>query len=270
MKPSGATNRQDIVFLHNFSCERTCEWRYVHQRALPPAFLPDELSQYGTAFEVTNRDEWILKGSIQAGVFLNVTRLSQICAMLRCPLPGKNEGSGKNGRLVKIDYARALARFLWPTESEDFVNDIVSKLLGGKKEVHDLSVLSMMAELDTDNQDSFKRLKAQAMRTWEDKVFSRGRAAGQEEEKQHRKDKKQKKKEAKEKMAAAYQKADAIVENKKKADASETIKQWNLTPPELRRLLPGKGDIAGEFWMRWHPKQHWWRVTYPTSHLALF
>ena len=43
----------------------------------------------------------------------------------------------------------------------------------------------------------------------------------------------------------------------------ETEKHWNLTPPDLRKLLPGRGEIHGLFYATYHPINEHFRVTYP-------
>ena len=114
----------------------------------------------------------------------------------------------------------------------------------------------MVAELDTDNQESFKRLKDYAMLELESKVFGKGKLAKLDDEKVP-----QQEKEAVLKRGA--EKAKKIETTKTAASAKDKEKQWGLTPPALKKLFPGNGDIAGVFWMRWHPTNHFWRVTYP-------
>lgn len=127
-----------------------------------------------------------------------------------------------------------------------------------KKPPVDLNVLAMVSDLDTDNQESFKKLKEYAMRELEAKVFGKGKLAGIESLETEK---------AAEVVKAGKEKADTIKKNADGKHKTETLRQWNLTPPELKALLPGGGSIAGVFYMRWHPVQHFWRVTYPTGHL---
>ena len=68
--------------------------------------------------------------------------------------------------------------------------------------------------------------------------------------------------------AQAAKRAKKAEENHLAHEKSEKLRQWNLTPPQLKLLLPGAGAITGQFWMRWHPLQHWWKVTYPSSTLS--
>ena len=134
-------------------------------------------------------------------------------------------------------------------------------MMGGTRdEPMDLNVLAYIAELDTDNQESFSRLKKDAQRQFEEKIFARGHAAGVSG-KAGDLDPETEKKNAE----AAKARAEKIMADKKSAEKKEHVRQWNLTPPDLRKLLPAGGAVApGTFWMRWHPVQRWWRVTYPT------
>ena len=146
-------------------------------RLLPPACLPEELVPHAcsTAFEVTFGSEWILKGAVRSGVDLTVPRLRQICLSLEVKLPKPKEGSGKNGAMKKEDYVRSLIGHLWPQGSEEFYKEVFAKMMKLNKEKVDLNVLAMVSELDTDNQESFKKLKEHAMLELEAKVFGKGK-----------------------------------------------------------------------------------------------
>lgn len=251
-------------FLHNFTFdEGSACWKFVQHRVLPPACLPEDIpADVGTAFEVIKRDEWILRGGLRAGISLTLPTLHQIMAAIKCPKPTK--GTGKNGRVKKVDIVTALVQYLWPDAGEDFVKDTVGKVMGyaTSTEDIDLSVLCMVSELDTDNQESFQRLKTQAARRIDRSLYGKGREAGIRAAK---KELGTDKAAACKVDEAAAEKGKKLVENNLEKEKKENIRQWNLTPPELKLLLPGNGDVIGRFWMRWHPKNHWWRVTYPTK-----
>ena len=262
-----------VHVLHNFSFDEVdCNWRYVQHRLLPPACLPGELPEnIGIAFEVLKRDEWILRGGLQAGVPLTLPRLKQVMSAIQCPFPTK--GSGKNGRTKKVDFVTALVKHLWSAEPEEFLKDIINKMMGFSSETTDLSVLSMLSELDTENQEAFSRMKEEALKTLQRKLYGEAQAAAKaaknddcgdqgDGENAEAEDPEVKKHEK------AADKGKKIQAKHMAKEKKEHERQWNLTPPALKALLPGAGDISGAFWMRWHPHQHWWRVTYPTRHLA--
>ncbi|CAK9015490.1 Uncharacterized protein SCF082_LOCUS12784 [Durusdinium trenchii] len=232
-------------FLHNFTFdEGSACWKFVQHRVLPPACLPEDIpADVGTAFEVIKRDEWILRGGLRAGISLTLPTLHQIMAAIKCPKPTK--GTGKNGRVKKVDIVTALVQYLWPDACEDFVKDTVGKVMGyaTSTEDIDLSVLCMVSELDTDNQESFQRLKTQAARRIDRSLYGKGREAGIRAAK---KELGTDKAAACKVDEAAAEKGKKLVENNLEKEKKENIRQWNLTPPELKLLLPGNGDVIGE------------------------
>lgn len=251
----------------NYCYDETCTWKYVEQHPVPPSCLPAKLgSQHGWALKIIRQDEWILKGAVQSGVTINVPTLKTVCRTLNVKLPGPKQGSGAGGRLKREDYVRGLINFLWPECTSAFFSDCYEKMMG-KPEPVDLSVLSMVSELDTDNQESFECVKKEALKQLEEKIYGKGKLAGLEQAAKHTssENKEAHEKEVEEVHAKAKAKAEKIDIAHEKSMKSENMRNWGLTPPELRQLLPGKGEIAGHFWMRWHPTNHWWRVTYPTT-----
>ena len=250
----------------NYSYDETCPWKFVEQHPLPPSCLPAELeSHHGIALKIIRQDQWILRGAVQSGLTINVPTLSTVCRTLNVKLPGPRQGSGAGGRLKRQDYVTGLINHLWPDCTSDFFKSCYQKLMGEKTETTDLSVLSMVGELDTDNQESFECVKKDALKQLEAKIYGKGKLAGLESAKHDSREAK----EAYEKTvhAKAKAKAEKIDVDHEKTLKAENMKNWGLTPPELKELLPGKGEIPGQFWMRWHPTNHWWRVTYPTGHL---
>ncbi|CAK9075933.1 Uncharacterized protein SCF082_LOCUS36698 [Durusdinium trenchii] len=233
------TENEDVHFLHNFSFDETCKWRYVSHRILPPACLPDALPVGGTAFEVLDRDQWIARGALQSGLNLTIERLRNVCTAVKCKLPQR--GTGKGGRIKKIDIVRALVNHLWPDESEDFVKDIVRKMMGESKGDFDISVLAMVSGLDTEDQESFERMKQDAMKQLEKKLYGQGVEAGLQQAKKQGISEQKAASDMKEKADATAAKLTA---EKEETDKSAAMKQWNLTPPELRQLLPGNGSIS--------------------------
>ena len=266
--PQSAVYRVD--WLHNFSFDDASGWKYVVTRILPPACLPEELSTMAwSAIEVLTYDT-LLRGGIRSGISLSVPRLNQVCASIQCPVPAKGQGSGKAGRVKKVDLVKSLITFLWQNDSKESQKEMVRGMMGwNKTEPVDLSVLSMVSELDTENQESFERLKRDALKTFEKNVFGRGRAEGVREAKREAKLSGRDPNAAGEDfLKSAETTAKKLLEKKDAANKEQRLRQWNLTPPELRQLLPGNGEIVGVFSMRWHPHQRWWRVTFPTGALT--
>ncbi|CAK9021484.1 unnamed protein product [Durusdinium trenchii] len=172
-------------FLHNFTISDAGTWKYVHHRVLPPAALPEDLpADIAVAFEVLKRDESLLRGGLLAGISLTLPRLHQVMASIQCPKPSK--GTGKNGRIKKIDLVTALVKHLWPDETNEFIKETVNKVMGsGLPEDVDLSVLSMVSELDTANQESFSKMKDQARKKLDTVLYGKGRLSGIRDAKKH-------------------------------------------------------------------------------------
>lgn len=240
---AAATHPVGSDLLFNFSFHRSCKWKFVEHTLIPPACMPDALPSVGCAVVVHNSNEWILKGSIKSGLFLNLQRLRQVCVALGIAKPAK--GSGKNGALTKLDWSKALVSYLWPDCSQDFLSQVVGTLQGWTREKVDISILAMASNLDCDNQDAFKNLEKHAERALEEKIFGKGKASASNYDAEHVK-----------KIGKAVQKEDAV----KQKDAQRLS---DLTPADLKTLLPGGGAISGVFWMRYHPVKKFWRADYP-------
>eukprot|EP00435_Cladocopium_sp_Y103_P045341 s1084_g13.t1 len=239
---AGATHPVGSDLLFNYSFDITCKWKFVEHTLIPPACMPDCLPSVGCAAVVHNSDQWILKGAIQSGLFLNLQRLKQVCSALGMAKPAK--GSGKNGALTKLDWSKALVSHLWPDCSQDFLSQCVSSLQGWTREKVDIGILALASNLDCDNQEAFKNLKKHAERSLEEKIFGKGKASVRADTDQAKK------------ISKAVQKEDA---GKKK----EAHRLFDLTPADLKALLPGAGAISGVFWMRYHPVKKFWRADYP-------
>ena len=250
----------DLLF--NYQFLESSSWKFVEHTLIPPACLPEPLLHVGSAFVVHSHDMWILKGAVRAGCFLNMQRLKQVCNSLEIK-PSK--GTGKNGALKKIDWATTLTNRLWPGASQEIKTQCIAGLCGWTTQKTDLSVLAMAAEMDVENQDAFKKLKQNAERTLEETIFGKGRTSATkklaakpatESPEAEAAAKAKAKKTDEVKMAKAKQKE----EREKQKEANRL---YDLTPAELKKLLPGAGAVTGCFWMRFHPIKKFWRADYP-------
>ncbi len=243
----------DLLFNHSFDEE--CPWKFVDYTLLPPACLPKELQRFGCACLVKDHTIWILKGAVESGLCLNIIRLRHVCVALRLKIPKK--GSGKKGGVKKVDLAALLVRHLFPECTKDFLSQCVATLCGWKtwKTVQvDLSVLAMAASMDTDNADAFKRLKRHAEMCLEEKIFGRGKTVGL--------------KTVAEDPELMKETTEKAKDQEGKQKTKEANRLWNLTPDNLKALLPGHGSIQGIFWMRFHPMKKFWRADFPCGFSA--
>ncbi|CAE7811014.1 unnamed protein product [Symbiodinium sp. CCMP2592] len=254
-------NHQGVEMLFNFTVSaESSAWMFVVHEVLPPACVPDSLHQLGSCIHVKSK-EGILRAAVlrQQSMKLTKDQLVQICTSLRVPLPDPKKGSGKRGNRIKIDFVRALVRYLLP-DSPDEVEERVAALMGKQAARLDMGVLAMISEMDVDNADSFKELKKQAMQQFEEEVSKTGekRAVKSMKDAEARA-------EAERKVAEAAKKRE---EKQEQQQAAERKRQWELTPPDLKKLLPGGGAITSTFWMRFQPLQKFWKVEYPIGSLT--
>ena len=250
-----------LKFMFNFKvAEDLCEWRRVVAKPLPPACIPVNFSFLGSIFQIDSKDEWVLRGALRDGIFLTVQQLRSICGSLKVALPGRKQGSGKNGNVVKKDIALCLLKHVFPdlSENEGELLKMLKPLMGWNSTPTNVEILSAISELDVDNQDAFKHVQKEALNQFEEAVFGKGKACGIEEATNASK--------YKEKTDL---KVSQLKEKEDKAEVAERKRQFDLTPPSLKLLLPGGGAITSTFWARFHPQKKFFRTDYPTSDMAV-
>lgn len=251
---------EGIEVMFNFDvAEGQGPWRRVLVQNVPPACLPAALHSVGTAFLITSKNEWLLRGAVREGCQLNVEQLKSVCSSLKVPLPGNGEGSGKRGGVVKKDYAAKLIKYLFPDAPEVEFNNMLLAMMGWTKMPTDLDVLAAVSELDLANADAFEHVRKHALNTFEENLFGKGQAHGIEEAENETK--------RKEMKAKADEKAKKLKEEKETTEKAERKKNFELTPPDLKLLLPGNGSIKTVFWARYHPTKGFFRFDYPTGDL---
>ena len=265
-KPKSATSLDDVKFMFNFKVtDDLADWKRVRAKALPPACLPANMGHIASALRVEVKDQWILKAAIDEGISLNVKQLRSVCASLKVRLPGKGQGSGKKGSIIKKDIALALIKFLHPefVDNEQELQARLKSLMGWNTIPTNIEVLAAISELDIDNQDAFEKIRKDALDQYETALFGRGKLCGIEENKISEK----REKALKEKVG---QKADELQEEHNKSEVAERKRQFELTPSSLKKLLPGGGTITSTFWARYNAGKKFFRTDYPTGNLAFF
>ena len=129
----------------------------------------------------------------------------------------------------------------------------------------------MAAEMDTDNAEAFKNLRNHAEKSLESKIFGQGRTSAMkklafDKTPMEPDDFEDKKKRASDSDAKKFDKAHQKEESSKKKEAHRL---WDLTPKDLKTLLPGRGAVQGHFWMRFHPVKKFWRADFPIGALSV-
>ena len=164
-------------------------------------------------------------------------------------------GSGKNGNLLKRDYCKRVVDTVVTGATPEEKEKMVAAVCGLEKKTVDVEVLAAMSQLDPENQEGFQKLRRMALDTLEASIYGSAEKAASKQ------------------SGATFEEAKKMPDEKvpklKEAHAqavSEANKRnFDLTPTDLKLLLPGKGEIRGYFWARYNPLEDWFRVTYPTG-----
>ena len=256
-----------VRVMFNFDCaEDSCCWAYVAVQVLPPASLPPELVDCGMAFEIQDRNGWILRDALASGMQLTVERLRSACQAIGAELPPKGSGSGKNGNIIKVDWVSCLVAAVFGDSTAEERAAIEDQMMGRQQKPVDVGVLAAISELDSDNAQAFKDIKKRAQEMFEDAVYGQGVKQGLRRmlDDEPNEEKRQ------ENFRKAAENADKKQALKAEADRQHAERQFQLTPPNLKSLLPGGGEVAGVCWARHNPFQQWFSVQYPVGHWVMF
>lgn len=144
-------------------------WLHVPVQVQHPWLLPEGIRQeYTVAFLQTGEPESLLHAAVREGATINVQELKLIQGALKFPLPGKKQGHGKDGRLVRRDYVESLVKFLFgdlPKEEQwklvcKMVNGIEKHLSNKQTSKHAADILAAFEGLEKTDQKEFSELVA--------------------------------------------------------------------------------------------------------------
>ena len=237
----------------NFSVSEDNEWRHMEVDILPPACVPLALASYGSVFRVrTPGGAMMLPSCVQSGIFLTVGQLKHICGAL--DIKTEKKGTGKNGRIVKFDFAKALVNGLFPeaeaTEKKRMI-DIICNRAESISKCTDPEVLEVVSRLDAENADApcWKKMAKVALQELEQDIVAKAKKAG--------------KAEAADELNAAA--AASTVGNANGAPGKHAafVKTAGMTPPELKQLLPKNGVLKSQFYIKHHPIGQYFKAEYP-------
>lgn len=152
------------------SADEPTGWCHIPVDLLHPWNVPSDLRSYGVVFAQKGPLQTLLHSGVREGICLNNDQLKHLQALLRYPLPGKGEGHGKEGGVIKRDRAEALVRFLFPHASKEEQWDMVCGILGRKwrhldssaSSVHSADILSAFNTLPQEDLRDFEILAAVA------------------------------------------------------------------------------------------------------------
>eukprot|EP00435_Cladocopium_sp_Y103_P065603 s253_g27.t1 len=244
-----------VHFLHNHDVTDQSVWKRVDCIPLPPASLPVELGHLGSAWAVQKRAS-LLKAGLKEGLQLTVPQIKQIFFSLEISAP-TGRGSGKKGNIVKLDWVKKLIQHFFPGDDPGEQLRMINCLMGKNQATLDVDLLAAVSALDAENKTSFSYIQKTCIEQFEETVFGRGQSSKIETSAEPEKVK-----------AMVDESVKSLrIEHKSSVDAVK-MRQWNLTPPDLKNLLPGRGEITGFFWARHDPNLRFFRVDYPTGFSA--
>ena len=120
--------------------------------------VPLPLRHHGSVWLVTGQPQTPLKSAVKAGVNLTLKYLGLIRDKIGFTLPEKGKGSGKNGNIIKIDWATALVNHLWPDDDESEKKRMIDAITGSavpKVKCPD-NIIAAVKELGQEGERDFK------------------------------------------------------------------------------------------------------------------
>ena len=137
---------------------------------LPPCSLPSELAPLGIVFRLKEYAD-LVSSAVFCGIWLTVPQLKQLVLSRNFQPP--RSGSGKSGRVIKVDWARVLVEGLHSTASDKDKKRMLAATLGKSEKQVGLDALGMVAMLDPENAEGFKEIKKAAMEGFEKSLKTR-------------------------------------------------------------------------------------------------
>ena len=113
----------------------TLTWRgkgsgqcYLRSSCYIQSCLP--ICKHCSAWEIVGQPQPLLKSAVQQGVSFTLPHLEKLHEILKFGLPARGSGSGKNGSVVKLDYATSLVNLLHPDASPGDKKFMIDCIMG--------------------------------------------------------------------------------------------------------------------------------------------
>ena len=133
---------------------------------VPPCCLHPGAGRLPLAVQITGPTESVVVSSLRTGIFLTVKQIQSILVAFKIAEPAPGSGSGKNGRVVKIDLSTALIGGLFHAASEGEKAFMIASLMVRKtvrpEDAPDLLV-KLTSMLDTSEAQHFGRERKAAL-----------------------------------------------------------------------------------------------------------
>lgn len=239
--------------------------------ASPCMFAP-AADHCGNAWKKNGDGQDLLEASVRFGVFLNMDNLKLLCARLGAEPVAP--GSGKRGNIIKIDYAKALVKKMFPDLDMDSAEakrmiQAITWQSSKKLNEDEKKILDYVAELDEENREcpEFKRvakLAKQELHTVErEKMEAELRQKLREEASL---DEVSKKKAEEEAAKAAVEPSTRASSSKEGVPAASSgTRKPSETPAELRLLLHEKIRADPKIYITRDASSYGYRAYYPSS-----
>ena len=152
-------------------CDRVDRgWQHIPCGILHPWEVPVKLrNRYATCIMQTGPPGDMITSALKHGIYLRVDHLKELQAIFRFEMPDPGQGSGKNGALIKQDYAQALLDYIFqetvtPAQKKTMLAAIMGKNSSGKHlgraTAHAKDILEAVHGLDTADVPEFSAMAA--------------------------------------------------------------------------------------------------------------
>ena len=153
-------------WVFNYVIGDSCPFQLIPTEILPPACISPTFGKLPMVLQITGEPEPVVASSLRRGIFLTVKQIQSIMDALHFDGPAPGSGSGKKGRLVKLDYATCLINHLFPTVNENETAFMVTSLMV-KKQVRPEDapelLVKLISMLDTSEAQHFSRMRKEAV-----------------------------------------------------------------------------------------------------------
>ena len=171
------------VWIFNDGLGEDCVWKHVPTKLLPPACSHPCVSSLPVVIAVDGEPEDVLKYALRAGTFFTVSQVENMMASRKVKRP--EQGSGKHGRVIKLDLCTCLIEELFKDADDNSKQFMIASMLTRKslklEEAPEL-LLKLVSSLDTSEAQQFKKVKMSASTELQVKIMKKKRAQRKHDE----------------------------------------------------------------------------------------
>eukprot|EP00435_Cladocopium_sp_Y103_P071797 s119_g38.t1 len=154
---------KSIHWIFNHAIGADCKWQTLRYDVLRPLLVPPRLQEFGTVFACDPNLLELVAGSISIGTTLTRKQLEDLQKMISYKVVEKGKGAGKNGNVVKYDYATGLVKHYFPSADDDELQRMIGCLMGNTKiQLCPEEVLEVISQMDPKTREDWTDLKDMA------------------------------------------------------------------------------------------------------------